>query len=144
MPGGVTTEVPKEVRTYQMHINGEWVASKSAKTFPVYDPSTKEVIAQVPDAGAEDVKRAVSAAKAAFEEGPWSTSTAQERGRVLFRLSEKSAPIFPRSPNSNAATPASPSSKPSTTSPKPPLASNTMAASPQKSSATSILSRITP
>ncbi len=47
MPGGVTTEV----KTYQMYINGEWVASKSTKTFPVYDPSTEEVIAQVPDAG---------------------------------------------------------------------------------------------
>src|SRR5271170_5692146 len=89
MPGGVTTEVPKDVRTYRMYINGEWVASKSAKTFPVYDPSTEEIIAQVPDANAYDVNRAVAAAKAAFEEGPWSTSTAQERGRVLFRLSEK-------------------------------------------------------
>src|SRR4030088_3394739 len=85
MPGGVTTDV----RTYQMYINGEWTASKSSKTFPVYDPSTEEVIAQVPDAGADDVNRAVAAAKAAFEDGPWSTSTAQERGRVLFRLSEK-------------------------------------------------------
>src|ERR1017187_3913098 len=85
MPGGVQTEV----RTYQMFINGEWVASKSAKTFPVYDPSTEEVIAQVPDASADDVNRAVAAAKAAFEEGPWSTSTAQERGRVLFRLADK-------------------------------------------------------
>ena len=89
MPGGVTTEVLKEVRTYQMYINGEWTASKSTKTFPVYDPSTEEVIAQVPDANAEDVNRAVAAAKAAFEEGPWASSTAQERGRVLFRLSEK-------------------------------------------------------
>src|SRR6202158_4944053 len=85
MPGGVTTEV----KTYQMHINGEWVASKSTKTFPVYDPSTEEVIAQVPDAGADDVNRAVAAAKAAFEEGPWATTTAQERGRILFRLAEK-------------------------------------------------------
>ncbi|HVR27468.1 MAG TPA: aldehyde dehydrogenase family protein, partial [Candidatus Polarisedimenticolia bacterium] len=85
MPGGVTTEV----RTYQMYINGEWVASTSAKTFPVYDPSTEEVIAQVPDAGPDDVNHAVAAAKAAFEDGPWSTSTAQERGRVLFRLSDK-------------------------------------------------------
>src|SRR6202030_3212348 len=89
MPGGITTEIPKDVRTYQMYINGEWVASKSTKTFPVYDPSTEEVIAHVPDAGAEDVNRAVAAAKAAFEEGPWSTGTAQERGRVLFRLAEK-------------------------------------------------------
>src|SRR6202021_1856061 len=85
MPGGVTTEV----KTYQMFINGEWVDSKSTKTFPVYDPSTEEVIAQVPDANSDDVNRAVAAAKAAFEEGPWASSTAQERGRVLFRLSEK-------------------------------------------------------
>jgi acyl-CoA reductase-like NAD-dependent aldehyde dehydrogenase len=60
MSGGITTEVPKEVRTYQMYINGEWTASKSAKTFPVYDPSTEEVIAQVPDADADDVNRAVA------------------------------------------------------------------------------------
>src|ERR1700723_918034 len=85
MPGGVQTAV----RTYQMFINGEWVDSKSAKTFPVYDPSTEEVIAQVPDAGPDDVNRAVAAAKAAFEEGPWATMTAQERGRILFRLAEK-------------------------------------------------------
>ena len=89
MPGGVTTEVPKAVRTYQMYIDGEWVASRSGKTFPVYDPSTEEAIAQVPEANADDVNRAVSAAKAAFDEGPWASTTAQERGRVLFRLSEK-------------------------------------------------------
>ena len=38
---------------------------------------------------AEDVNRAVAAAKAAFEDGPWASTTAQERGRVLFRLAEK-------------------------------------------------------
>src|SRR6266403_5032088 len=85
MAGGVTTDI----KTYSMLINGEFVASKSAKTFPVYDPSTEEVIALVPDANADDVNRAVAAAKAAFEDGPWATTTAQERGRVLFRLAEK-------------------------------------------------------
>jgi betaine-aldehyde dehydrogenase len=85
MPAGVETEV----KTYQMLINGEWVASKSTKTFPVYDPSTEEVIAQVPDANADDVNRAVAAAKAAFEEAPWATTTAADRGRVLFRLAQK-------------------------------------------------------
>src|SRR5258706_14627511 len=85
MPGGVTTDV----KTYSMFIDGEWVASKANKTFPVYDPASEEVIAQVPDANADDVNRAVAAAKAAFEDGPWATTTAQERGRVLFRLAEK-------------------------------------------------------
>jgi betaine-aldehyde dehydrogenase len=85
MPSGVQTEV----RTYQMYINDEWVGSQSRKIFPVYDPSTEEVIAQVPEADSEDVNRAVAAAKAAFEEGAWSQTTPQERGRVLFRLAEK-------------------------------------------------------
>ena len=92
MPGGVQTEV----RNYQMLIDGEWVASKSNKMFPVYDPSTEEVIAQVPDASADDVNRAVAAAKSAFEDGPWGQSTHQERGRVLFRLADKILPNLVR------------------------------------------------
>jgi betaine-aldehyde dehydrogenase len=43
----------------------------------------------VPDANSDDVNRAVAAAKAAFEDGPWATTTPQDRGRVLFRLAEK-------------------------------------------------------
>src|SRR6201988_3879355 len=85
MPSGVQTEV----KTYQMYINGEWVASNSNKTFPVYDPASEEGLAQVPDANADDVTRAVAAAKTAFEDGPWATTTAQERGRILFRLADK-------------------------------------------------------
>jgi betaine-aldehyde dehydrogenase len=85
MPGGVKTEV----RTYQMYVNGEWIDSKSNKTFPVYDPATEEVIAQVPEANADDVNRAVAAARTAFDDGPWSSTTAQERGRILFRLADK-------------------------------------------------------
>jgi betaine-aldehyde dehydrogenase len=85
MPAGISAEV----KTYQLYINGEWVESSSDKTFPVYDPSTEEVIARVPDGNSKDVDRAVAAAKAAFQEGPWSTTTPQERGRVLFRLAEK-------------------------------------------------------
>ena len=79
MPGGIKADV----KTYQMFINGEWVTSQSAKTFPVYDPSTEEVIAQVPDANAEDVSRAVTAAKTAFEEGPWPRMSGMERAEVL-------------------------------------------------------------
>ena len=85
MPGGIKTDV----RTYRLYINGEWVESKSNKTFPVYDPASEEIIAQVADANSDDVNRAVAAAKSAFEDGPWATTTAQERGRVLFRLAEK-------------------------------------------------------
>jgi len=85
MPGGVKTEV----KTYQLYINGQWTSGKSGKTFPVYDPASEEIIAQVPDGNAEDVNRAVAAARAAFDHGPWASTTAQERGRVLFRLADK-------------------------------------------------------
>jgi betaine-aldehyde dehydrogenase len=85
----VPSGVQADVRTYQMYINDEWVGSHSRKTFPVYDPSTEEVIAQVPEADAEDVNRAVAAAKAAFEDGAWAQTTPQERGRILFRLADK-------------------------------------------------------
>ena len=77
------------VRAYQNYVNGQWVSSASGKTFPVYDPSTEEVIAQVAASESADVERAVKAARAAFDSGPWPKTTAQDRGRILFRLAEK-------------------------------------------------------
>jgi len=85
----MATAIRPNVRSYQMYINGEWVDSASGKTFPVYDPSTEEVIAYAPDANSKDVDRAVKAARSAFDDGPWRGTTAQERGRVLFRLAER-------------------------------------------------------
>ncbi|MFI5058350.1 MAG: aldehyde dehydrogenase family protein [Candidatus Acidiferrales bacterium] len=77
------------VRTYQNYVNGQWVPSASGKTFPVYDPSTEEIIAQVAASESADVERAVKAARAAFDSGPWAKTTAQDRGRILFKLAEK-------------------------------------------------------
>src|SRR5579884_2591156 len=77
------------IRSYPNYINGKWESSASGKTFPVYDPSTEEVIAQVAASEAADVDRAVKAARAAFDSGPWAQTTAQDRGRILFKLAEK-------------------------------------------------------
>jgi len=77
------------VRTYQNYMNGQWAASVSGETFPVYDPSTEEVIAQVASSNAADVDKAVKAARAAFDSGPWLSTTAQDRGRILFKLADK-------------------------------------------------------
>jgi len=79
--------IKTEVRNYQLFIGGKWVTPSSKKTIPVLDPSTEEVIAQVPDANSQDVDRAVAAARDAF--AAWSQITAQERGRVLFRIAER-------------------------------------------------------
>jgi betaine-aldehyde dehydrogenase len=77
------------VKTYQNYVNGQWVSSSSGETFPVFDPSTEEVIAHVAAASASDVDKAVKAARAAFDSGPWPATTAQDRGRILFKLAEK-------------------------------------------------------
>ena len=77
------------MKRYQNFMNGEWAESQRGACFPVFDPSTEEVIAEVPDSGAPDVDRAVRAARAAFDSGPWPQTTAQERGRILFRLAER-------------------------------------------------------
>jgi betaine-aldehyde dehydrogenase len=77
---------------YGLYINGEFVeptASGSGDPGDVIeaiDPSTGEVLAAVPNAGPADVDRAVKAARAAFDEGPWKDATAQDRGRILFAL----------------------------------------------------------
>jgi len=81
--GNATVASPPAQKTF---IAGEWVESASAKNLTVFDPSTEQVLAEVPACGEEDVDRAVAAARTAFE--TWSQTTAQERGRLLFRLAE--------------------------------------------------------
>jgi betaine-aldehyde dehydrogenase len=85
----MVSEAKSSVRRYQMYINGEFVESASKRYFPVVDPSTEERMAEVPEANEEDVNRAVAAARVAFDSGPWPQTTAQDRGRILFRLAER-------------------------------------------------------
>ncbi len=85
----MSSGVKAGVRTYQHYINGQWEKSASGETFPVYDPSTEDVVAQVAEANSADVDRAVKAARAAFDSGPWPQTTPQDRGRILFKLAEK-------------------------------------------------------
>lgn len=75
-------------RPLKLFINGEWVAATSGETFDFEDPSTGRVIGSAAAGGTEDVHRAVQAARAAFEEGPWSTLPAPERARLMMRLAE--------------------------------------------------------
>jgi aldehyde dehydrogenase (NAD+) len=69
-------------------INNCWVPSESGKTFATVNPSTGEEICQVAEADAVDVDKAVLAARAAFEQGPWKKMRASERGRLLHRLAD--------------------------------------------------------
>ncbi len=90
-----TVEVPihSEVSRFlasprKMLIGNRWVEAVSGKTFPVYNPATGEVMAQVAEGDAVDADLAVKAARKAFESGAWRDMTAAERGRMMWRLSD--------------------------------------------------------
>lgn len=85
----MASEAKSGVHRHRMYINGEFVESAAKKYFPVVDPSTEEIMAEVPEANEEDVNRAVAAARTAFDSGAWPQTTAQDRGRILFRLAER-------------------------------------------------------
>ena len=71
-----------------LFINGEFVESKSQKTFDSYNPATDEVLASVYEAGPEDIDLAVNAARKAFDVGPWSKMSASERSRLMYILAD--------------------------------------------------------
>src|SRR5580698_6222053 len=72
----------------QLFINGQWVDAASGRTFDTPDPATGETLARVAEGDAEDINRAVSAARAAFETGPWSRMTPSDRGRIIWRIGD--------------------------------------------------------
>jgi acyl-CoA reductase-like NAD-dependent aldehyde dehydrogenase len=75
-----------ETRTTEgLLIGGQRVPSSDGGTFDTYNPATGEVVARVAEASADDVDRAVKAARAAFEGGKWPQFTAARRGRVLSK-----------------------------------------------------------
>ena len=76
------------MRSYQLLIGGRFVDAASGKTFDDLNPSTGEVLAKVAEADADDVSRAVAAARSAFEDGPWSRMSGGERGKILLRIAE--------------------------------------------------------
>ena len=82
------TETLAPVKPGKLIINGEAVDSASGRTFITSNPATEEPVCAVAEAGAEDVDRAVRAARAAFEGGPWPKMKPAERQRALFKLGD--------------------------------------------------------
>jgi acyl-CoA reductase-like NAD-dependent aldehyde dehydrogenase len=72
----------------KLFIGGKWVDAASGKTFTTLDPSTGEALAQVAEAGAEDVDRAVDAARKAHEKGVWRDLPPSERAKALWRAGD--------------------------------------------------------
>src|SRR5438876_9496566 len=70
--------------TFKNFIGGEWVDAVSGETFESTSPADGSTIGVFPRSGAEDVDRAVAAAKAAYAE--WRLVPAPKRGEILYRF----------------------------------------------------------
>ena len=68
-------------------IDGKWVDAASGKTFETRNPATGELLARVAEGDAEDINRAVAAARRAFN-GPWSRMKPNERQLLLLKLAD--------------------------------------------------------
>src|SRR5438105_14076427 len=82
-----TIRAPK-VKDQPLFIGGKWLDSVSGKTFETQNPATGEAICQVAEGDKADIDLAVKAARKAFEEGPWPSMSASERGRLLHQLAD--------------------------------------------------------
>jgi len=80
----MTSSLDVDLSRDKLHIGGAWVAPASTETIAVENPATEELLGHVPAGTAEDVDRAVAAARAAFD--GWAGTTMAERGAVLDRL----------------------------------------------------------
>ena len=77
------------VRIYKNQINGEFVDSVSGKTLERTNPVTGEVVSRFADSTEEDINAAVTAARNAFDKGPWPRMTGVERSRILYNLARR-------------------------------------------------------
>jgi aldehyde dehydrogenase (NAD+) len=82
------TATKTKIAPGRLLINNEW--TDTAKRFDTINPATGEVLTQVAEASPDDVDRAVSAARRAFEDrtGPWRKMSASDRGRLIWKLAD--------------------------------------------------------
>jgi len=74
--------------TKQMLIDGEWCDASNGATFLVPNPATEETVGHAPNATADDMRRAIAAARRAFDEGPWTRATRDDRARAILRIAD--------------------------------------------------------
>jgi aldehyde dehydrogenase (NAD+) len=72
----------------RLYIGGEWVTPSAGRLVEVINPTSEEPIARAALAGPADIDRAVRAARAAVDGGPWAASTPSERASVMIRAAE--------------------------------------------------------
>jgi acyl-CoA reductase-like NAD-dependent aldehyde dehydrogenase len=91
---GVAVKLERSVESFvgasprRMLIDGKWVDAASGKTFETPNPATGAVLARVAEGDAEDIDRAVRAARRAFDDGKWARWSPTERERLLLKIAD--------------------------------------------------------
>jgi betaine-aldehyde dehydrogenase len=80
--------LPDKAIQYQMLIDGQFVEAQSGQRYTMHSPAHDVAVGEYPQAAAEDVDKAVTAARRAFENGPWSRMPGKERGEILRKVAE--------------------------------------------------------
>jgi acyl-CoA reductase-like NAD-dependent aldehyde dehydrogenase len=85
----MTDTATLEIQPGRLFIGGEWQDAASGETFDTINPATAEPLTQVASAAADDVDRAVKAARAAFEADSWQKLDSRKRGKLLYAIADQ-------------------------------------------------------
>jgi len=84
----MTSERKDDLPRYGLYIDGRWTDATDGATIPVNEPALGRPMAYAANGGAEDVDRAVRAARTAFDSGPWPHTAPHERARILHVIAD--------------------------------------------------------
>ncbi len=71
-----------------MFIENQWVEASNGATYSVPNPATEDAVGTAPEATVDDMRRAIGAARQAFDEGPWPRSSREDRARALHKIAD--------------------------------------------------------
>lgn len=84
-----TLEILMELNRTHIYVDGAWQLAAAEETITVVNPTTEQPLGRVPSGSAQDVDRAVTAARHAFDTGAWGQSSADERAAAMDRLADQ-------------------------------------------------------
>ncbi len=87
-PEVVLRNLPRTGGVIPMYVDGRWKLAAGGGTRTLVNPSTGEPVATVAEGEQADAEEAIRAARRAFDEGPWGSSSAADRAALLFKVAD--------------------------------------------------------
>ena len=87
-PEAILAHLPRAGGVIPMYVNGQWRPARSGASRELFNPSNGQRIATIAEARAEDVEAAIVAARKAFDQGPWASTSAVDRAALLFKVAD--------------------------------------------------------